>query len=202
MVTSLILTTHRRPDDAARVLKELARTCWRRWESIELIVVGHEEEDKPTGIDQGFQWGFEWFVNKDGKGCARSVHYGVVRAVGDWFVWLCDDHQYPDADWFEKFLIYRAENPGVKVIAFDSGYGIKDCAPIGAAERKWYLEHYPEPVYEHYGWDNEIQGLAVKEGVFGGAYHILIQDRPGNPIQELKDRDAPLWEKRRAEFGI
>ena len=198
MVTSLILTTHRRPDGAVRVIKELVRTCWKRWDEIELIVVGHEEGDIPSMMAPEFRR----MVNEDGKGCARSVHYGAVRAKGDWFVWLADDHEYPDAEWFEKFLAYRAENPGMKVIAFSSGMGGMDYASIGAAERKWYLEHYPEPVYEHYGWDNEIQGLAVKEGVFGGAYHILIQDTPGFPIQEFKDRDAPLWEKRRAEFGV
>lgn len=194
MKFTFILTTHNRPKEAARVMCELYRTCKPHWSNIELLVVCHNLFDCPEDPRlPPFRFVWNWEL----KGCATSIFKGVQEAQGEWFLWLCDDHTYPDSEWFEKLLEFMQKNPDKKVIGFNPGTGHFECCPIGAAEVKWFKDHYPIPVYEHYGWDNEIQDWAKAENVFGEAYHILIQDKKGPVNAAFKDKDVQRYEMRK-----
>lgn len=192
---TLLLTTHKHPEDAGRVMKEMEATT--QGMNREILVIGHEESDRPVGEDlPTFR-----FMTQPEKGCAKSIWYGAHHCWGDWFVWLCDDHEYPVRDWLERADRIRtiAVAKPIKVIKFNAGTGHKECASIGMAETKWYKDHYPEPVFEHYGWDNEIQEWAIKEGVFYYAKDILIKDTvvSGRINWEVKKRDWDRWQQRR-----
>jgi predicted O-methyltransferase YrrM len=192
---SLILTTHKNPGEATRVLRELEETT--AGMSREIIVIGHEESDKPQG-----QLPMHDFYVQPNKGCANSVWYGAHKVAGRWFVWLCDDHLYPDRIWLARLHAERLKAPGAKVIKINA-QGNPNCVQIGAAELKWYKDHYPMPVYDHYGWDDEVQNWSVAEGMFHYAEHIVIKDIITDKVNmEFKRLDVPLFESRKTEFEL
>ena len=190
---TLLLTTHKHPEEAGVVLKEMAATTVGM--SCELLVVGHEESDRPVG--EGLPE-YRWLV-QNRHGCASSVWYGFHHALGDWVVWLCDDHQFPIRDWLFRAQIKRDEEPWLKVIKFNSGTRQRNCSPIGMAEKRWYMEHYSEPVFEHYAWDNEIQDWAIAEGVFAKARRVFILDtlHQRKVNWGMKKRDSARLESRK-----
>lgn len=169
---SLVLTTHKRPAEAARVLRELAATALGKGPSVELLVIGHSDEDRPVGPDlPPFR-----FETQPVPGCCSSIWHGTRICLGRWFAWLCDDHVYPQRDWFERAHALRLSMPAVKVVQFNAKTRHTGCAQVGMAECAWYVERYPEPVFQHYGWDQEILSWAVEEGVFHSAKDVVIED--------------------------
>ena len=195
---SLVLTTYKHPVEAGMVLKEIDATT--QGFSKEILVIGHEESDRPIGDNLP-----EYkFIAQPKKGCANSIWYGASICNGRWFVWLCDDHKYPQRDWLKRADDKRKNNSKLRVIRFYAHEANRNCAQIGTAEKKWYLEHYPEPVYEHYGWDDEIAHWAREEGVYLNAEDIVIQDvYDDNRINwERKRRDGALNELRLKEYKL
>ena len=197
---SLILTTYKHPNEAGIVLREINATTQGLDFQIEIIVIGHTEEDRPVG--EGLP--VFSFIVQPKKGCANSVWYGANICFGKWFVWLCDDHKYPQRDWLYQAHLTRLQNPGVKVIRFNSKSPNKNCAQIGMGEKDWYLKHYPEPVYEHYGWDDEIAAFARKENVYYDAKNVIIEDcMDEHRINwEIKKRDGERNSTRLKQFGL
>jgi hypothetical protein len=191
---TLLLTTHKHPEEAGKVMHEMWNTT--EGMSRDILVIGHEQSDHPAGGRKLPPFRFDV---QPKKGCANSIWHGAHHCVGKWFVWLCDDHEYPVRDWLKQADALRKQVPTAKVIKFNAGTGHRECASIGMAETKWYREHYPEPVYEHYGWDNEIQEWAIRENVFLYAKRILIKDTvvSGKINWEIKRRDWARWQSRR-----
>jgi len=196
MKYSIIIPTKGRPLEAARVLKGLAATIGPVRPDVEIVLA-------VTGLmDVPLQSGLLkfWTVLEKEPGAARAIWTAVQETKSEWFIWLCDDVGFPDPGWFVKLLAFRESNPRAKAIALESGTGHHECAPIGAAEVKWFKGHYPEPVYSHYGWDNEIQEIAEEEGVFCPAYHILVQEKPNHaPDPERKAAGWKLWQERKQQ---
>lgn len=195
---SLILTTHKRPVEAGSVLKEIDVTT--KGFNKEILVIGHMESDKPTGENLPEYT----FMVQPKRGRANSLWYGAKECSGRWFVWLCDDHKFSDREWFSKANKLRKENPGIKVIQFNAKTSHKECTQIGMCYRGWYLRHYPEPVYDHYGWDNEIHDWAIAERVFYNAENIVVEDIiNGTHINgEFKGSDYNRWVTRRNEYKL
>ena len=192
---SLILTTYRHPEEAARVLRELEETT--AGMSREIIVIGHEESDRPLGRLPKHD-----FYVQPNRGCANSVWYGAQRAAGKWFVWLCDDHLYPNRTWLAGLHAERLKVPKAKVIKINA-QGNPNCVQIGAGELKWYKDHYPMPVYDHYGWDDEVQNWSVAENVFHYAEHIVIKDIITDKVNwQFKTFDVPRFETRKLDFEL
>jgi hypothetical protein len=207
---TLLLTTHKHPEDAGRVLKELHRTT--QGLPTEILVVGHCEEDRPIGKDLPK---YKFIVNPH-KGSGRSVWAGVQKAKGSWFVYLADDHLYPQEDWLMR--IHRAilDNPDIMHIRINCTPDKPEsytnmCSDIGACNTAWYRGHYPAPIYQHYCWDVELGTTSSLEKVRYSSPDIIIVDpynknTPGRCHREIYNIDKQVWiqrkKKLRTLFGI
>lgn len=202
MKYTLLLTTHKHPEDAGRVLCEWKRTVTGDLLSqTEFLVVGHEETDKPRGESLPF---YRWMVQEK-KGCAHSIWAGVQVSLGDWVIYLCDDHLYVDPHWLNKLDKLVTEHPEAKLfkILSDPGRLSRETANIGCFRKDWYKARYPQPVYAHYWWDKEIYHLAKVEGVYCETQSVLIRDPRNHQLPGRKrpvggeEEGRDLWEARK-----
>ena len=194
----MILTTYRHPKEAGIVLREIEATT--QGFDKEILVIGHLKTDRPIGNNlPEYQ-----FIVQPKKGCANSIWYGASICKGEWFVWLCDDHKYPQRDWLKRADEKKVNDSKLKVIRFYAHEYNRNCAQIGMAEKKWYLEHYPEPVYEHYGWDDEVAYWAREENVYLNAEDVIIQDKCDDSRinWDRKNRDIKRNELRLKQYGL
>jgi len=201
MEYSFILCTHKRPDQARRVLDILKKELSY---DVELVVVTHGPESRPLGND------FLYLENNEGRGSGSSLFYASRRISGKWMAWFADDHQYNDPDWFKKAIKHRIDHPDIKIIQFNDGYDRNNntCAAIGMMETQWYLDTYTTPIYDHYGWDNELTEYGKKLGIYSFADEVNIYDpkdwkhmRTG--VQgEMQKRDEKRLFERRERLGF
>ena len=206
---SLILTTHGHSKDARRVVDEMIKASNSVPNECEVIVVTHDNDPKnvPDGDD---------FIHliQPKMGCASSVWYGAMHCNGKWDVYLCDDHEYPDSDWLKKFIAHRDSNPTVKLFGIRDGKMNQICPSIGVFSVEWFRDNYPEPVYEHYAWEDHNLLLAKLSGstysnreggrVGNGWMYmddvVIIQSLDDRVNQDRRARDTEIWQVNKKEL--
>jgi len=191
------MATHNHPVQAGKVLLNLADTLKARLNEVEIIVVGSVEDDKPTG--QGMP-DFKFILSKE-TGGSKAFWLGIKEAQGEYIIWSCDDHEYHDPEWFEKYLAVRKEHPNINVFSFSSMFEYHGCVPIGSMKRDWYMNHYPEAVFGHYYWDVEIFDLAANENSLVMALGIRIRDKSRiHPTALSWQLDGEIYRRRKNDI--
>lgn len=194
LLTSFVMATHKKPVEAGEVLVNLAATLGEKLSECEIIVVGSTRSDKPTG--DGLP-DFKFILSKEDGG-SKAFWLGIKEAQGEYVIWSCDDHEYHDPEWFDKYLAVRKVHPNIKLYCFNSMFPFHGVVPIGSLNREWYLKHYPEPVFGHYYWDAEMYDIATRENTLLTAFGIEITDRSRNhPHDHSWQFDGQLYRKRK-----
>ena len=160
----------------------------------ELIVAGHVMADAPAGAGLPEHT----FLVQPGRGAGMGLWLAVNWCTSPWFVWLADDHTYVQRDWLVQADRLRQACPKMKVMQF-AGAEYPNCVQIGMADRAWYLDHWPLPVYGHYCWDDEMHDWAKAEGVLLVTDQVRIQDGPDskNENSAMYAKDRPILDARR-----
>lgn len=142
------------------------------------------------------------------EGPAKATDYGMRQARGKWVAWLADDLEFESADWFSRLQNHRRKNPRAKVIGFNDKLATGEprsrgrWAAYGAADREWFVSHYPSNPFGRYGWDNDVRDWAASENVWSFAEEIGIR-HPVDLSARDSDRekiDRNLWHRRREEY--
>ena len=192
---TLLLTTHKHPVDAARVINEMEKASKSVKENVELLVIGHNKDDIPSkdilGKDRllpDFKWSLQ-----DKFGSAHSIWFGVQHCEGKWCVYLSDGYTFEDG-WLQKVIDKIEKYPNMKLFGFNDGRMRSVCPTIGVLNSQWYRDIYPNPVYEHYAWDDEIKLQAVVSD--GWMYCDDIK------ISHLYNETGINWDSRRRDQMI